>query len=145
MSINYIKHEQEFFGVIKLNSGETIIGSMIATEEEHAPGQTTIFVSDPATPNTHTVEKDGQLGMAVGLVKWMMWSNEEFYLIQEKNILTVAPMSMESILMYKMWLRKECGGAKTDRDVKVNKNMGLVGKVSDARKSLEKIWQQSAG
>ena len=78
MSINYIKHEQEFFGVIKLTSGETILGTMIAT-----PGQTTIFVSDPATPNTHTVEKDGQLGMAVGLVKWMMWSNEEFYLIQE--------------------------------------------------------------
>ena len=29
--INYIKHEQEFYGIIKLRSGETIMGSMIAT------------------------------------------------------------------------------------------------------------------
>ena len=85
------------------------------------------------------------MGMAVGFIKWMMWSSEDFYIIEEKDILTVAPMSMESILMYKMWLRKECGGEKNDNAVDVNKNMGLVGKVSDARKKLEDIWKMSSG
>ena len=131
MSINYIKHEQEFYGVCKLISGETIIGSMIATEEDNEPGVTLLYVSDPAVAQQHSVEKDGQMGMAVGFIKWMMWSSEDFYIIEEKDILTVAPMSMESILMYKMWLRKECGGEKNDNAVDVNKNMGLVGKVSD--------------
>ena len=146
MSINYIKHDQEFFGVLKMTNGDTIIGSMIATEEEALPGRTTIYVSEPAAPNTHTIEKDGQLGMAVGFVKWMMWSDEDFYLIQEENILTVAPMSMESILMYKMWLRKECGHkGNNDNAVPVNENMGLVGKVSEARSKLEDLWKKSAG
>jgi len=145
MSINYIKHEQEFYGVCKLISGETIIGSMIATEEENEPGVTLLYVSDPAVAQQHSVEKDGQMGMAVGFIKWMMWSSEDFYIIEEKDILTVAPMSMESILMYKMWLRKECGGAKTDNAVDVNRNMGLVGKVSDARRKLEDIWKMSSG
>ena len=145
MSINYIKHEQEFYGVCKLISGETIIGSMIATEEDNEPGGTLLYVSDPAVAQQHSVEKDGQMGMAVGFIKWMMWSSEDFYIIEEKDILTVAPMSMESILMYKMWLRKECGGEKNDNAVDVNKNMGLVGKVSDARKKLEDIWKMSSG
>ena len=145
MSINYIKHEQEFYGVCKLISGETIIGSMIATEEDNDPGVTLLYVSDPAVAQQHSVEKDGQMGMAVGFIKWMMWSSEDFYIIEEKDILTVAPMSMESILMYKMWLRKECGGEKNDNAVDVNKNMGLVGKVSDARKKLEDIWKMSSG
>ena len=145
MSINYIKHEQEFYGVCKLISGETIIGSMIATEEDNEPGVTLLYVSDPAVAQQHSVEKDGQMGMAVGFIKWMMWSSEDFYIIEEKDILTVAPMSMESILMYKMWLRKECGGEKNDNAVEVNKNMGLVGKVSDARKKLEDIWKMSSG
>ena len=145
MSINYIKHEQEFYGVCKLISGETIIGSMIATEEDNEPGVTLLYVSDPAVAQQHSVEKDGQMGMAVGFIKWMMGSSEDFYIIEEKDILTVAPMSMESILMYKMWLRKECGGEKNDNAVDVNKNMGLVGKVSDARKKLEDIWKMSSG
>ena len=145
MSINYIKHEQEFYGVCKLISGETIIGSMIATEEDNEPGVTLLYVSDPAVAQQHSVEKDGQMGMAVGFIKWMMWSSEDFYIIEEKDILTVAPMSMESILMYKMWLRKECGGEKNDNAVDVNKNMGLVCKVSDARKKLEDIWKMSSG
>ena len=75
MSINYIKHEQEFYGVCKLISGETIIGSMIATEEDNEPGVTLLYVSDPAVAQQHSVEKDGQMGMAVGFIKWMMWSS----------------------------------------------------------------------
>ena len=40
----------------------------------------------------------------------MMFSDEDFYMISEEDICTVAPMSMESILMYKLWVRKEKGG-----------------------------------
>ena len=40
MTVNYIRHEQEFYGVMKLKSGETVLGSMIATEEDSAPGKT---------------------------------------------------------------------------------------------------------
>lgn len=143
MTINYIRHEQEFFGVIKLTSGETILGTMIATEEDSAPGKTVFYVQDPACPHNHSVEKDGQMGMAVGLLKWMMFADEDFYMVSEDDIITVAPMSMDSILMYKMWVRKECKTSKTDVEVKMNPNMGLVGKVSDFRSKLEDFWKRT--
>ena len=141
--INYIRHEQEFFGVVKLMSGETILGSMIATKEENAPDKTVFYIQDPACPHNHPVEKDGQAGMAVGLLKWMMFSDEEFYMVNEDDVVTVAPMSMESVLMYKMWVRKEKGGNNSEVEIQINKNMGLVGKVSNFRGQLEDFWKRT--
>ena len=40
--INYIQHDAEFYGIIKLVSGEEILGTMIGAGED---GQTIIFVS----------------------------------------------------------------------------------------------------
>ena len=141
--INYIRHEQEFFGVVKLKSGETILGSMIATKEENAPDNTVFYIQDPASPHNHQIERDGQAGMAVGLLKWMMFSDEEFYMVNEDDVVTVAPMSMESVLMYKMWVRKEKGGNNSEVEIEINKNMGLVGKVSNFRGQLEDFWKRT--
>ena len=143
MTIQYIRHEQEFYGVIKLKTGDTLLGSMIATIEDDNPDKTVFYIQEPATPNMHQVEKDGQVGMAVGLLKWMMFADEDFYMVSEDDIITVAPMSMDSILMYKMWVRKECKTSKTDVEVKMNPNMGLVGKVSDFRSKLEDFWKRT--
>jgi|TARA_B100001113_G_scaffold223835_1_gene183765 hypothetical protein len=143
MTINYIVHDQEFYGVMKLKSGETLLGSMIATEEDTCPGKTTFYVQDPAQPSNHQVEKDGQMGIAVGLIKWMMFADEEFYMVTEDNVITVAPMAMDAVLMYKMWVRKEKGTNKNEVEIKMNKNMGLVGKVSNFRGQLEDFWKRT--
>ena len=142
MTVNYIRHEQEFYGVMKLKSGETVLGTMIATEEDSSPGKTVFYIQDAATPHNHSVEKDGTMGVAVGLLKWMLFANEDFYVVSEDDVTTVAPMSMESVLMYKMWVRKEKGGS-TDVQVQINKNMGLLGKVSEARAKLEDFWKRT--
>ena len=39
----------------------------------------------------------------------MMWSDESFFIINEADIMTIAPMSREAMIMYKMWVRKEYG------------------------------------
>lgn len=138
--INYIRHDNEFYGIVKLVSGEEVMGSMIATNEDNC---TMVYVSDPLTPTLTPIEKDGEMGIAAGFTKWMMWSDEEFYIIQEPDIVTIAPMSTEAIMMYKMWWRKAGNGAEDkDPDVPMNENMGLVGKVSEMRKKLEAQWKK---
>ena len=71
-----------------------------------------------------------------------MWSDEEFFILQEGDIISIAPMSFSATAMYKLWLRKE-QGIDDDKNwqVDVNKNMGLVGKVSEMRKKLEDQWR----
>ena len=137
--INYIRHDHEFHGVAKLSSGEEVMGVMIATKQD---GQTLIFVQDPATPKEAPMKRGDEVGLAIGLVKWMMWSDEEFFILQEGDIISIAPMSFAATAMYKQWLRKE-QGIDDDKNwqVDVNKNMGLVGKVSEMRKRLEDQWR----
>ena len=140
--INYIRHDHEFYGVAKLSSGDEVMGVMIATKQD---GQTLIFVQDPATPREAPVNHQGQVGLAIGLVKWMMWSDEDFFILQEADIISVAPMSFSAQSMYKLWLRKE-QGIDDDKnwEVNMNKNMGLVGKVSEIRKKLEDQWRKES-
>ena len=137
--INYIRHDHEFYGVAKLSSGDEVMGVMIATKQD---GQTLIFVEEPATPREAPMKRGDEVGLAIGLVKWMMWSDEKFFILQEGDIISVAPMSFPAQSMYKLWLRKE-QGIDDDRNwqVDVNKNMGLVGKVSEMRKKLEDQWK----
>ena len=137
--INYIRHDPEFYGVAKLSSGDEVMGVMIATKQD---GQTLIFVEEPATPREAPVRKGDEVGLAIGLVKWMMWSDEKFFILQEGDIISIAPMSFAATSMYKLWLRRE-QGVDDDKNwqVDVNKNMGLVGKVSEMRKKLEDQWK----
>ena len=137
--INYIRHDHEFHGVAKLSSGEEVMGVMMAMKQD---GQTLIFVQDPATPKEAPMKRGDEVGLAIGLVKWMMWSDEEFFILQEGDIISIAPMRFSATAMYKLWLRKE-QGIDDDKNwqVDVNKNMGLVGKVSEMRKKLEDQWK----
>ena len=137
--INYIRHDHEFHGVAKLSSGEEVMGVMMAMKQD---GQTLIFVQDPATPKEAPMKRGDEVGLAIGLVKWMMWSDEEFFILQEGDIISIAPMSFSATAMYKLWLRKE-QGIDDDKNwqVDVNKNMGLVGRVSEMRKKLEDQWK----
>ena len=137
--INYIRHDHEFHGVAKLSSGEEVMGVMMAMKQD---GQTLIFVQDPATPKEAPMKRGDEVGLAIGLVKWMMWSDEEFFILQEGDIISIAPMSFAATAMYKLWLRKE-QGIDDDKNwqVDVNKNMGLVGRVSEMRKKLEDQWK----
>ena len=137
--INYIRHDHEFHGVAKLSSGEEVMGVMMAMKQD---GQTLIFVQDPATPKEAPMKRGDEVGLAIGLVKWMMWSDEEFFILQEGDIISIAPMSFSATAMYKLWLRKEQGiDDDANWQVDVNKNMGLVGRVSEMRKKLEDQWR----
>ena len=137
--INYIRHDHEFHGVAKLSSGEEVMGVMMAMKQD---GQTLIFVQDPATPKEAPMKRGDEVGLAIGLVKWMMWSDEEFFILQEGDIISIAPMSFSATAMYKLWLRKEQGiDDDANWQVDVNKNMCLVGKVSEMIKKLEDQWR----
>lgn len=145
--INYIRHDNEFYGILKLSSGDEVLGLMFAVEED---SQTVVYITDPLTPHMTSIEKNGEMGIAAGFMKWMIWSDEDFFIVQEADIVTCAPMSTEAIMMYKMWWRKEKGrlykddiNSETECSVPINENMGLLGKVSEVRLKLEQLWQST--
>ena len=141
MSLNYIKHDDEFLGTAKLLDGTEVLARMIVTTD--VDGAELVFLSYPA--KVHHTEKliEGKSAQIVGLKKWMVFSDEDFFIIPEKQILTIAPQSAEARMMYRMFVRQEFEGEDINIDehsVAVNGSMGLLGKVDAARQRLEDLF-----
>ena len=96
MSINYAKHEEEFHGVFKLSNGEEILGRAVLTEDN---GETLVFIQDPVSVSfiTKELEDGAKVMRGMGFHKWMQMSDEEFYVIREKDILAIASMNLSLI------------------------------------------------
>ena len=139
--ISYAKHEEEFYGVFKLVSGEEVLGKAVLTEDS---GETLCFVQNPvSTVVMNNKDDDGRQVRAVGFAKWMQFSDEDFYIIREKDVLTVSSMSKEISFMYEAFIQSETKGKPKKDDLQINPepNMGYLGKIDKARNLFEKIYK----
>jgi hypothetical protein len=141
--INYIRHDEEFYFIAKLVSGEQIIGNGFAVEENQI---TQIFVTDPV--EIQVVTKTAGNGTVKGIVmnKWMQFSDEDFFILNEKDIMTIGSLSDELIHMYKLFIKKASSNENIEDAIKESKveldeEMGFVSKVDEARRKLEKIYK----
>jgi sugar-specific transcriptional regulator TrmB len=144
--INYIRHDEEFYFIAKLVSGESIIGKGFAIEQD---SKTQIYCSDPievlviSRPTT-----EGKTVKGVTMNKWMEFSDEEFFILDEKDIITIAGLSQEMVYMYELFIKKSSSKETVedeieDKKVEVDSDMGLKGKVNELRSKLEQIYKQS--
>ena len=59
MTLNYAKHDEEFYGLFKLVSGEELIAkAIISKQEDLEPVEELIFLSNPVTVEFFTKELD---------------------------------------------------------------------------------------
>jgi len=146
MALNYVKHEEEFYGIFKLNNGEEILAKSVLTDES---GETLCFLQDPVVIEIINKEMGGnKLMRGIGFHKWMQLSDEEFIIIREKDIVAVASMSKEVILMYETYLSTNEGEETEEqkkirisrRRAKINEASGYLGKIDEARALFEKLY-----
>tara|TARA_B100001996_G_scaffold365977_1_gene336287 strand:- start:531 stop:971 length:441 start_codon:yes stop_codon:yes gene_type:complete len=144
MAINYAKHEEEFHGIFKLSNGEEVLAKAVLTDDN---GETLVFMQDPIM--VQVIEKvvgEGKMMRGMGFHKWMQLSDEEFFIIREKDVISVASMSKEVILMYETFLTQDQEGdderinRHRRRKSKIQEATGYLGKVEEARKLFEKIF-----
>ena len=140
--ISYAKHEEEFYGVFKLVSGEEVLGKAVLTEDN---GETLCFVQNPvSTVVMNNKDHEGRNVRGVGFAKWMQFSDEDFYIIREKDVLTVSSMSKEITFMYEAFVQSENKGKPPKKDnLKIDPKpaMGYLGKIDDYRKIFEKLFK----
>ena len=146
MAINYAKHEEEFYGIFKLLNGEEILAKSVLSDDN---GETICFLQDPVVIEIFNKEMgENKLLRGVGFHKWMQLSDEEFIIIREKDIVAVASMSKEVVLMYETYLSTNEGNETEEerkiriarRRAEINEASGYLGKIDDARALFEKIY-----
>jgi hypothetical protein len=143
--INYIRHDEEFHFIAKLVSGESIIAKGFAIEQD---GKTQIYCSDPLEIQIISRSSGSSTVKGVAMNNWMEFSDEEFFILEEKDIMTIAGLSQEMIHMYELFVRKKSAKETVEDEIEnkrvdVDTNMGLKGKVNDLRKKLEQLYKQS--
>ena len=141
--INYAKHDEEFYGIFKLVSGEEIISKAIISEDE---GESLVFLSDPVTIEFFTKEiDDGKIAKGMGFSHWMQMSDEDFFILREKDIVSLASLSKEYIFMYEAYINGENVVKRQDaKKIDLDEEMGYKGSIDSARKLFEKIYKNSS-
>jgi len=126
--------EEDFFATIKFKNGEEIFTKVAASEEE---GRTLLILSNPIT--IEEVKVRGKLG-GYKFEPWLKTTTEDMFIINLEDVLTMSESSdIEMILSYQDFIRKM---NKTNNS-KISREMGYISTVSDAKETLEKIFNNS--
>jgi hypothetical protein len=128
--------EDDFYASIKLKTGEEIFCKVSAAEEEY---KTMLIISNPVI----IAEIQSKYGVSGYKVEpWLKTSTEDIFVIDLENVLTMSEsVDQEMIQIYHHYISKV---EKTNSNkTKLNRKMGYIANVDDAKKSLEKIYRNS--
>jgi len=128
--------EDDFYATLKLKTGEEIFAKIAATEEED---RTMILVSNPVVVN-EIKSRSGVVGYKVE--PWLKTTTEDMFILNIADILTMSESSdIEMIMMYQDYVRSS--NSDEDNNKQINRRMGRIGNVNDAKEVLEKIFKKN--
>lgn len=126
--------EDDFFATIKLKCGDEIFCKVAASEEDE---RTMLLISHPIQ-----VEPIKTRGAITGykFEPWLKTSQEDLFVINLDEVLTMSESeNIEMIMNYQDYIRKSTQG----NFQKLDKKMGYLGNVVDAKEVLEKLYKSS--
>ncbi len=129
----------EFIGIIKLLTGEQIIGKIIVCD-----GEDGFIIENPFTVCETIIGTPHGEMLKVDLRPWAKFAKEELLFIEKEKVITVYESDNRMSQIYKNTLKKYVNSPKeTDNRVDLTEEMGFKTKVTDARSHLEKIFKDS--
>ena len=127
--------EEDFYGTVKFKNGEEIFAKVAASEEED---RTMLILHHPILI-TEIKGKRGIVGYKVE--PWLKTRREDMFIINMADVLTLSESSdVEMIMMHQRYLRDSQEDDDNNRS-KINRKMGYIGNVNDAKQVLEKLYK----
>ena len=128
--------EDDFYATLKFKSGEEVFAKVAASEEE---GRTMLLVHNPILI-CEIRAKSGIVGYKVE--PWLKTSREDMFVINLSDVLTLSESDdMEMIMLHQNFTRDS--QRDYDNQSKLNRKMGYLSTVRDAKENLEKIFKNS--
>ncbi len=126
--------EDDFYCTIKFKCGDEIFAKVAASEEDD---RTMLLVSNPIVVEEMTVR-----GQVTGykFEPWLKTTKDDMFVINLEDVLTMSESEdIEMILYYQEYVRKS---NKTNYS-KLDRKMGYISSVNDAKEVLEKLYESS--
>jgi len=131
--------EEDFYATLKLKSGEEIFAKVAASEEE---GRTMLLVSNPIIIKEIRSKTDSIVGYKIE--PWLKTTTEDMFIIKLDDILTMSESSdIEIIMLYQEFVRTGDNKGNKNCSSKIDRKMGYISSVRDAKEILEKIYKRS--
>ena len=126
--------EDDFYATLKLKSGEEIFAKVAASEED---SRTMLIINHPIVVS----EIRGRSGIVGYKVEpWLKTTKEDMFIINMSDVLTLSESSdIEMIMMHQRYLRDS--QYDEENRSKINRKMGYIGNVHDAKELLEKLYK----
>ena len=128
--------EDDFYATIKLKSGEEIFAKVAAEEESD---RTILVVSNPVIVS----EVKGRIGtIGYKVEPWLKTSSDDMFFINLNDVLTMSESNdVDMILIHQEYVRKtDDNPISGSSNHKLDKKMGYIANVNDAREILEKLY-----
>ena len=127
--------EDEFYGVIKLITGEEIFGLVSIDEND---GDPVIMLQSPVIMKVF----NNPTGQYVKIKPWLEIPEEDIFLLKYDKIITMTEVKNEQMIQfYDRYLSDDDFDFEVDGRVNLSDHMGLLSTVEDARKKLEEIFK----
>ena len=128
--------EEDFYATLKLKTGEEIFAKVAASEEED---RTILIITNPII----VVEIKSRMGIVGYKIEpWLKTTKEDMFIINLDDILTLSESSdIEMIMMYQSFVRQS--SKDSTNQSKINRRMGYLANVNDAKEILEKLYKNS--
>ena len=128
--------EEDFYATIKLKTGEEIFAKVAASEEED---RTMLIISSPIVISEI---KNRSRTVGYKVEPWLKTSKDDMFIINLSDVLTLSESSdIEMIIMYQSYVRQS--SREETNQPRMNRRMGYVSNVTDAKEILEKIFKLS--
>jgi hypothetical protein len=128
--------EEDFYATIKLKTGEEIFAKVAASEEED---RTMLIISSPIVISEI---KNRSRTVGYKVEPWLKTSKDDMFIINLSDVLTLSESSdIEMIIMYQSYVRQS--SREENNQPRMNRRMGYVSNVTDAKEILEKIFKLS--
>ena len=124
----------DFYATLKFKSGEEVFAKVAASEEEN---RTMLVVHNPVTISL-VKNRNGLQGFKVE--PWLKTTSEDMFIVDIADVLTLSESNdMEMIVMHQAFVNNADKFTRKDRQL--NRRMGYLSNVQDAKKILEKIYK----
>jgi len=133
--------EDDFYATIKLKSGEEIFTKVAASEE----GNRIMLIMTNPIMIEQVKSRIGNIGYRIE--PWLKTTSDDMFIIDLDNVVTMSESEdIKIILMYQDYVRNkdnEDGGRDSNNKSNINRRMGYLSSVNDAKEVLEKIYKNT--
>ncbi len=130
--------EDDFYASLKLISGEEVFAKVAACDEDN---RTLLLLHNPV--KVEQVKLPGaNITAGYKVEPWLKTSNEDMMVLDMKNIMTM--VECNDIEMITIHQRYVADSAEQGTRSRIDRKMGYISSVADAKKMLEKLYQEKS-